>query len=77
LRPEHAHRVRVQSHGTGLEARGGRAFDQEAHKVLMTEVHAVEVADRQSRAARWREAAHLLAREFAHCCVSAEATGFL
>jgi hypothetical protein len=43
----------------------------------MAEVDAVEVSDRQCGASGWREAPHLLAREFAHRRVTAKPTAFL
>jgi hypothetical protein len=45
--------------------------------VLVTEMYAVEIADRQGGAACGRKAAHLLTRELAHRSVSAQPPGFL
>ena len=60
------HRIRIERHGAGSEAESMRAVDQEAHEVLVAEMDAVEVADRQRAASVRPERSQLFARELTH-----------
>src|SRR5690606_23870253 len=61
-----ANGIGIERNGPGLQVQRLRSLNKESHQVLMAQVHAIEVADRQRRPLFGTEALQLLSNQFTH-----------